>query len=305
MRDRGDQKQEQHGREYGVQWGISCAADDSAGWGDRRVGRARGVVLLPRPGVLPRAARLLRARVPSRPRMSRVPARVLRCHDPGLCLCRRRRFPGLPGLPPVVPGAAILQPCARQWDSANDFVGQLGIRIHDDLHGHIEIVALALRLLGLLLRRRAAGQQIQRQERCGLHSAALMIPARWGGGKLTCVARHHVVEHFHVSYREVDRHSPRAAAVLDDRDQLAFARGARHDRQRQQIAAPLQAGPPVDLTFVVESIEHHTPRGDDANRRVIETAFGVDQHVDGACFMQGEGDGSRLGRVDGSQQYRL
>jgi hypothetical protein len=52
----------------------------------------------------------------------------------------------------------------RQWDSANDFVGQLGIRVHNDLHRHVEIVAL------LLLCHRAPGEQEQQQE-CRKHDA--------------------------------------------------------------------------------------------------------------------------------------
>jgi hypothetical protein len=50
----------------------------------------------------------------------------------------------------------------RQRNSANDFVGQLGIRIHDDLHRHVEVVALVL-----LLRDGAAARQAQQQECSG------------------------------------------------------------------------------------------------------------------------------------------
>jgi hypothetical protein len=45
-------------------------------------------------------------------------------------------------------------------DSADDFVRQLGIRVHDDLHGHVEIVALRPGLL-TLLRVGAVHQQAQ------------------------------------------------------------------------------------------------------------------------------------------------
>jgi hypothetical protein len=57
----------------------------------------------------------------------------------------------------------------RQRNSANDFVGQLGIRVHDDLHRHVEIVAL------LLLRCCALRSQAQQQKCCG-HDACAHDP---------------------------------------------------------------------------------------------------------------------------------
>jgi hypothetical protein len=47
----------------------------------------------------------------------------------------------------------------------------------------------------------------------------------------------------------------RAAFVLDDGDQATLAGGARHDRQRQQVAAALEIGLPVDWLLVVEAVE--------------------------------------------------
>ena len=79
-----------------------------------------------------------------------------------LCLCQRRRLVGLSGL---AAGRAARRRrfcglARRQGNSANDFVGQLGIRIHDDLHRHVEIVALPLRLF---LRGGSLGEQAQEQ----------------------------------------------------------------------------------------------------------------------------------------------
>jgi hypothetical protein len=53
----------------------------------------------------------------------------------------------------------------RQRDSANDFVGQLGIRIHDDLHRHVEIPLV-------LLGRRALRKRPQQKEAGGYDARA-------------------------------------------------------------------------------------------------------------------------------------
>ena len=64
-----------------------------------------------------------------------------------LCLCRRRRFRACRTGCRCAGRRRFRGLARRQGNSANDFVGQLGIRVHDDLHRHVEIVTLRLRLL--------------------------------------------------------------------------------------------------------------------------------------------------------------